>query len=248
MKKFNYENTQYLQRLGELPPEFYAKYIFSIKRYCKTKESLFLDVGCGNGFVLSSLKKQGYQNGYGVDVSKLFISDAKKHGLRHLYQYSGKKFPFKNNYFDFVGSFTVLEHTEDPESFLREQLRILKIGGYLLVACPNFLSVVMMSPHPRIKGPVNRIRNFLRLCIRLFTPTTKFERMKLIQRAVFQSDDDAIVVTNLLDLRRVLKRMNCSIIYESGFLQSSSKLTRFIDALPLVKYAMPSCFVVVRKN
>lgn len=248
MIKFDYENAQYLTKLGELPATYYAKYVACIKHYVKEKKDYFLDVGCGNGFVLSLLKKQGYINGYGIDISKLFLKAAKKQGLRHLYHYTGKKFPFKNNYFKLVGSFNVLEHTKNTEFFLHEQLRTLKNGGYLVVACPNFLSVVMLSPHPRIRGIINRIRNLFRIFTKLFVSNTKFDRMKPIQRAIFQYDDDAIVVTNLLDLRRVLQDMNCSIIYESGFIQSDSKFVHLIDAFPIMKYVMPSCFIVARKN
>jgi len=248
MDTFDYENEQYLRKLCELPPTYYAKYINHINRCVETKKSFFLDVGCGNGFVLSQLKKQGFVNGYGVDVSSLFIKSAKKLGLIHLYQYAGKKLPFKNNYFELVGSFNVLEHTENPEFFLHEQLRTLKKRGYLLVACPNFLSVVLQSPHPRIQGTANRLKNLIRILIKLFVSNKKFEKMKPIKRAIFQYDDDAIIVTNLLDLRRVLQDMNCSIIYESGFIQSDSKFVHLIDAFPIMKYVMPSCFIVARKN
>jgi SAM-dependent methyltransferase len=248
MKQFDYENTQYLQKLNELPSLFYAKYISRIKQYVKTKNDVFLDVGCGNGFVLSSLAAKGYRNGHGVDISSLFIAAAKKRGVKHLYLYDGKKLPFKNNSFTLVGSFNVLEHTENPELFLREQFRTLMSGGYLLVACPNFLSAVMQSPHLRIKGMTNRIRNLFHMFVRLFVSSKKFEKMKPIKRDIFQYDDDAIHVTNLLNLRRILLDMNCTIIYESGFIQSDSKITHFIDALPILRYMMPSCFIVVRKN
>lgn len=248
MNTFDYENTQYLQKLGELPPTYYAKYIACIKKYISTKKSSFLDVGCGNGFVLTSLNQHGYINSYGVDVSKLFIQAARTCGLRHIYQYDGKKLPFNNNYFDIIGSFNVLEHTENPEFFLHEQLRTLKNGGHLIVACPNFLSVVMQSPHPRIRGIANRLKNLIRILTKLFVSNKKFGKMKPIKRAIFQYDDDAIVVTNLLDLRRVLQDMNCSIIYESGFIQRDTNGTHLIDALPIIKYFMPSCFIVARKN
>ena len=247
MEKFDYENFQYLRKLGELSPSYYEKYISYIKKYVR-KNTAFLDVGCGNGFVLSSLHKKGYLQGYGVDVSRLFVKVTKKLGLNHIFTYAGKKLPFRSNYFTVVGSFNVLEHTENPEYFLYEQLRVLKQNGYIIVACPNFLSSVIQSPHPRVNGMINRVRNALRVIGKVFTTAKRFERMKPIIRPVFQYDDDAIVVTNLLDLRRVLCSKNCSIIYESGFIQSNSCVTHFIDTLPIVKYMMPSCFIIARKN
>lgn len=248
MKNFDYENSEYLQKLGELSPHYYAKYTSHIEIYVGTKNAFFLDVGCGNGSVLSSLKKKGYQHGYGVDVSKLFVQAAKKQGIKNVFVYDGKKLPFTESNFTVVGSFNVLEHTANPEYFLREQLRVLKHNGYIIVACPNFLSSVMQSSHPRVNGIIQKVHNAVRVIGKLFDVTQRFERMDPIIRSVFQYDDDAIVVTNLLDLRRVLSLMNCSIIYESGFIQNDSGLTHLIDVLPIVKYMMPSCFIVARKN
>lgn len=248
MSKFNYENKQYLEKLNDLNLGFYFKYINYIRKNLRNKRSIFLDVGCGNGAVLNILKEDGFTNGYGVDVSKLFIKEGRKKGLSNLYRYTGKKLPFKNNFFDLIGSFNVLEHTQSPEEFLTEQIAKLKKEGIILVASPNFLSVLFPSNHRRLKGISNKFRNLSLIVEKLSSTNNGFEKMKPIIRKKFEYDDDAIVVTNLIDIRRTIVKNNCKIIYESGFINFDSNLFRFINKIPLMKYLLPSCFVVAKKD
>lgn len=248
MKKFNYENKQYLQKLDNLQESYYSKYISKIKLLLSNKEKRFLDVGFGSGTVLKNLKNEGYVNGYGVDISKLFVQQGKKRGLSHLYYYDGTRLPFKDNYFDLIGSFNVLEHTEDPEEYLKEQLKKIKKKGKIIIACPNFLSVLFPSYHRRLSGTKNKTRNLLVILYKLiFNKSGKFEKMPPVIRKNFQYDDDAIVVTNLLDIERFLIKNRCTIIYESGFINYDSILFRFMNAMLLVKYMLPSCFIVAQK-
>ncbi len=248
MKKFDYENQQYLEKLNDLNLRYYSKYIEFFKKSLKSKKSLFLDVGCGNGEVLLELEKKGFVNGYGLDVSKLFVKAAKSKGLENIYSYSGKKFPFKNSYFDLVGSFNVLEHTQDPEGFLKEQLSKLKEDGVLIVACPNFLSFFFPNPHRRLKGFNNKFRNFRVVIKKLISKKIDFEKMAPVVRKKFEYDDDAIVVTNLIDLKNFFRANNCEIVYESGFINYDSQLFRIVNNIPFIRYGLPSCFVVVKKN
>jgi SAM-dependent methyltransferase len=247
-KSFNYENKQYLCRLDELSPVYYSKYLNRVQICLTHKLAKFLDVGCGNGRVLKMLRNRGYLNTYGVDISNLFVQELHKKKLKHIYTYNGVSMPFRNNFFDVVGSFNVLEHTKNPISFLKEQVRILRPGGYLIVACPNFLTAVLNHSHPRIAGFVRKIQNVLIVIRKLIKHDYTFEKMPIIHKDYFDYDDDAIVVTNLLDLKQAVISNGCIIIYESGFIQSNSLIHKIIDKLPIIKYIMPSCFLVARKN
>lgn len=247
MKKFDYENEEYLHKLDELPASYYSKYIEYLKKYLD-KDSKFLDVGCGNGEVLKRLHKIGFTNGYGLDVSKLFIKEAKKKGLSHVYSYDGNKFPFKPGTFDLVGSFNVLEHTKNPEKFISDQIKITKKNGYILIACPNFLSSLLQSPHPRIKGIKNRAFNLVKVYQKMLSHKSKFDSMPVIERSPFEYDDDAIAVTNLIDIKRVFKKNNCSIVYESGFINYNTSIYKLINSVPLFRYSLPSCFIIAKKR
>ena len=207
-----------------------------------------MDVGCGNGTVLKLLKEDGYKNGYGVDVSKLFIREGKKRGLKSLYYYDGTNLPFKNNYFDLVGSFNVLEHTKYPEDFLKDEITKLKTGGILIVACPNFTSVLFPSYQRRLKGIKNKFNNLCLIIQKLSSKESRFERMPPVIRKNFQYDDDAIVVTNLIDLKRVVASNGCRVIYESGFINYDKLLFRMVNNIPFLRYMLPSCFIVAQRN
>lgn len=248
MKKFDYESKEYLKKLNELPETYYSKYITFIKRYLKRKDSSFLDIGCGNGKVLNLLLKQGYRNGYGAEISKLFVKEANEKGLRKVFYYDGIKFPFKENYFDLIGSFNVLEHVDNPENFLSSQVKLLKKNGYIIVACPNFLSATFMSNHRRLKGIRRKVNNATIILSKIISPKNSFEIMEPVIRQKFEYDDDAIVVTNLLDLKRVLKNNKCRVVYESGFINYDSTMFRIINSIPFMKYLLPSCFLVAKKN
>ena len=246
MREFNYENKDYLEKLNELHINYYSKYIKYIKKFI-AKNSIFLDVGCGNGEVLRLLKDQGYINGYGVEISKLFINEAKSKGLNNVYYYDGTTLPFNDLKFDLIGSFNVLEHTFDPEMFIKSQIDKIKVKGILIIACPNFLSVLFPSSNRRLKGLKRKTSNFLMILSKIICPGDHFERMDPIIRKKFEYDDDAIVVTNILDLKNILKQNNCKILYESGFINYDSSVFRVINSIPLVKYLLPSCFIVARK-
>lgn len=248
MKKFDYENKVYLDKLNDLSLSYYSKYIKYIKKYLINKNSIFLDVGCGNGIVLNEFKKARYGNGYGLDVSRLFIKEAKSKGLKNVYSYNGNKLPFKNNFFDLIGSFNVLEHTQNPERFIKEQVSKLKPNGFIIVSCPNFLSVLFPSNHRKLKGIKNKTKNLFSIIKKIIYPSSKFEKMSPIIRENFEYDDDAIVVTNLLDLKRVLSKYNCKIIYESGFINYDTFIYRIINKSPFIKYMLPSCFIVAQKK
>ena len=247
IKQFNYENKTYLSMLNELDDNFYTKYINTVKRYAKDKKIKFLDVGCGNGSVINQLKTEGFNNLYGVDISELFVKSAKKKKLKNIYYYDGKTLPFKNSSFDIIGSFNVLEHTQEPENYLEEQIKKLKKGGVLIVACPNFFTPILKTRHRRINGFKNRVHNSFRVLNKSIRGgSDKFERIEPIVREVFEYDDDSIVVTNPIDLKKILRDKNCKIINESGFINTSSIISRVIDKMPFFIHLMPSCFIVAQ--
>ncbi len=249
MKRFNYENQEYLDKLDKLSASYYSKYISTIIKFLPNKKGLFLEVGCGNGLVLSILKKKGYANCYGVDISKLFISEAKHKKIPHVYSYDGITLPFKDNYFDLISSFNVLEHTENPSRYLKEQLKKVKKNGIIIVGCPNFLSIFSFGNHPQLKGFARKIINTLTVIKKITGEREEvFKKMKPIIRTPFQYDDDAIVVTNLVDLKRFFKKNRCEVLYESGFLHYDTKIYNLINRTPFIRYLMPSCFIVVQKK
>lgn len=52
------------------------------------------------------------------------------------------RFPFKDNFFDFVFSKSVLEHVRNTDNFLRETLRVLRPSGIAVLLTPDWKSEV----------------------------------------------------------------------------------------------------------
>lgn len=92
-----------------------------------------LDVGCGSGSFVDSCRNAKY-DAYGCEIGTYKFRKSSK------YIYDGKlediNFPTDN--FDFVTAHDVVEHVEDPISFLKEIHRITKQSGKAFIEIPRF--------------------------------------------------------------------------------------------------------------
>ncbi len=94
-----------------------------------------LDVGCGNGAFLSIAKKLGFEV-YGVEPSDFNPTLSQKEGFtirKGLLEDAG----FGDEFFDVVTLNHVLEHAPDPAAMLADVKRIVKPGGFVIIAVPN---------------------------------------------------------------------------------------------------------------
>jgi SAM-dependent methyltransferase len=246
--KFNYENKQYLKKFENMEPDFFLKYLAYVKYFLKNKKNSFIDIGCGNGNALVPLMRDGYKNIYGCEISKLFVDAAKKRDLKNIYWYDGKRMPFEDNYFDVVGSFGVLEHTENSNLFLEEHVRIAKKEGYIIVTCPNFLTVFYRLEHPRVNTLWKRLKNIPKIFKKMCTIDVCFEKSEPIIRKEFQFDDDMVTVSNLVDMEKFFKKSGCTIVYSNGFMVRDNMFLKIVGSLPVLRYFLSSCFIVARKN
>lgn len=98
----------------------------------KPKENI-LDAGCGTGYLLNFITpNRSY--GFGIDISSTAIKEAKKTFPRFSFQKGSLlKLPYKNNFFDKVYSFNVIEHIENQDLAIKELMRVLKPGGIIVL-------------------------------------------------------------------------------------------------------------------
>lgn len=97
-----------------------------------SKEAVILEVGCGNGFVLSALLDKGYKNLYGVEPGADAVSKADEKIKGRISSHVLKDGIYKNESFDFVFFFQTLDHIQDPVRFLTTCYNLLSPGGSIL--------------------------------------------------------------------------------------------------------------------
>lgn len=92
-----------------------------------------LDVGCGSGRFLRSLRNAGW------DVAGVELDDETAAGARaaHGLAVETTLDAFSDRSFDLITITHVLEHVRDPRRMLAHCLRLLRPGGIIAVAVPN---------------------------------------------------------------------------------------------------------------
>jgi len=84
------------------------------------KNCSLLDFGCSTMAVTRYIAPKKNIKLFGIDVDKYDIKDAE------FIHYKGGKLPFKDNEFDIVMSIFVLHHTDNPDFYLDEIIRVAK--------------------------------------------------------------------------------------------------------------------------
>ncbi len=98
-----------------------------------------LDVGCGRGVLLSVLADHGFE-AHGVEVSEAACWGADPRAQIRIAPRLAEA-RYEAGHFDEVIFWHVLEHLPEPRETLEEARRILRPGGRLIVAVPNFASL-----------------------------------------------------------------------------------------------------------
>jgi len=102
-------------------------------------EGTVLDLGSGDGLLLSLLAQKGV-TGKGLDLSEEGVAKARLKGLDTVvYDFGSQKLPFADSSFDTVVMLDILEHLYDPESVLKEAVRVARRA--VVVGVPNFNSL-----------------------------------------------------------------------------------------------------------
>ena len=119
---------------------FTAKFKNKILELCVIPDgSRVLDVGCGNGSLISGIKQKNDIEAYGIDISPEMIKECRKRYDNIDFRVSGgEDIPFEDNNFDIVIICCALHHLNNPEKFFQEAKRLLKTDGILIVGEPCF--------------------------------------------------------------------------------------------------------------
>lgn len=129
------EYFEYYDGLREVNEDL--EFSYQLHEYKSFAGRKMLDVGSGNGYVLSWYAREGAEV-YGVDISSTGIDLCRKRfehsGLHGNFQVANaEELPFEDKTFDCVCSMGVLHHTPDTAKAVGEIFRVLKPGGRLIV-------------------------------------------------------------------------------------------------------------------
>jgi 2-polyprenyl-3-methyl-5-hydroxy-6-metoxy-1,4-benzoquinol methylase len=116
----------------------------------KNRNRCILDLGCGNGHLVSYLIKQGF-NAYGTDASENGIAIAKKEHPDRLFvqDLSTGQLPdqLRSLQFDTIISTEVIEHLYNPDGFIDFCKNTLQKSGEIIISTPyhGYLKNLMLS-------------------------------------------------------------------------------------------------------
>ncbi len=105
-----------------------------------------LDVGCSIGLFLDVARERGF-DGIGIEFGERALLHARGELGLEVLDVPLDQAGFEPATFDVVTVLSVLEHTNDPRSMLREVARVLKPGGALYVIVPNLESLACRILH-----------------------------------------------------------------------------------------------------
>lgn len=104
-----------------------------------------IDIGCGKGEMLSTLRAHGFTNLYGTEAGSMRLHASKlkaitmlPYDIEELIRWSNKEAKF----FDCALLINVLEHVPEPVSLMRQMKDILSPGGMVMFSIPNDFNVL----------------------------------------------------------------------------------------------------------
>ena len=132
----------------------------SVKKWDIPKNDLVLDLCCGSGKCVNLLKREGYNNVFGLDLSKNLLSH--NENLMRVLISNALVTPFKENTFDVVLMHKALHHFTNYDGILEEVRRILKPGGIFCFIEPEKTLLRLISHYLLFFTPIGYLTRNLR--------------------------------------------------------------------------------------
>lgn len=122
---------------GETHPDYHTKrWEFAVAaEYARGAEKV-LDVGCDQGAFLSGVR--GLAGAVaGLETSPLGVKICREKGIPVFPETIEKHAAKHEGVYDVVTTFQVIEHVDDPASFVKNLVAVLRPGGALIISAPN---------------------------------------------------------------------------------------------------------------
>jgi len=231
----------------KIPNKFtiWRKGLFINGQYLVKPRSTVLDIGCGLGHSLLELESIKCK-AYGIDPDKNTLKLAKKFGLNFKVAFIEDQ-PFKDLKFDYIIANQVLEHTNDPISFLNESSKRLKKDGKIILSFPNVNSLT------RLLFDINWLHFHIPYHLNFFTRASLKIMCKKLGLKINRFRTETPNMWTNLQIRRLLQKPKMGVrdpfwdgkvkkgeVYSSGFfpkivhfLEEYNIFNRFVDLIGL---------------
>lgn len=113
---------------------------FGFEELKKITKGKFLDIGCGNGFMVDIASQLGWDS-MGIEMDINAVKVGKKKNL-NIKEGSYEILDEYKSYYDYIMCSHVLEHVYEPLELLSKIKNSLKPGGILLISLPNATSKI----------------------------------------------------------------------------------------------------------
>ncbi len=111
------------------------KTIFASAEKLRAESPSILDIGCATGALLASLRDKGWRvTGVEISPSAIYAKNERRLDVRNI-PLEENNFP--DNSFDVILASHLIEHLNEPKTFLEETYRILKNNGSLFITTPD---------------------------------------------------------------------------------------------------------------
>lgn len=100
---------------------------------------VFVDVGCGTGS-LADWVAERFERYVGADAVRYETFRADREFVQ--VDLDTGRIPLADGFADAVAAVETIEHLENPRAFMRELVRIVRPGGWVIVSTPNQLSAL----------------------------------------------------------------------------------------------------------
>jgi len=146
-KRYNLYDYSYTSSNSNYSKNYWKEYAIKFKKKYRFQGKI-LEVGCNDGFLLEHLNKKGFKT-YGCDASK-FISDLSKNKnirvMNYIFDFkNSKKIQKKIGKVDYVIANNVVNHSNNPDDFVKGVKNILNDDGYFIFEQPYWLEMIKTS-------------------------------------------------------------------------------------------------------
>lgn len=154
------------------------KWEFSDSLTYLPRGSNVLEVGSGSGTFLTVARRHGLEIA-GVELNPSAAQQSRDMGF-HVVEDDIRSLAVRSpQRYDAVCAFQVLEHVTDPISFLADMLKLVRVGGLVIIAVPNDDVMNLIDPDHRhlLNQPPHHMSHWSRRALESFASTL---RMKLV--------------------------------------------------------------------